>query len=473
MSRKRYAGDVSLNPVYLSARSAIITPERAIGVTIYALKKWLPRLGPERWSLIQLLRGLCFDADRRPDGTKRVTTSWKSLGELLQVHEETIASWLKHEPIPDDKPWRRIMPSDDYSEYLSLFIPRLRYAYETRNGKTRRVGFLLEVLMEDPVAPEDEVRLTHQVELMRYEQKQFGLADAQSFNPAQTELHPLSQTTVNQVSTPEVGSPNHNQSDQHGLTQGFVNPGNPDSQPPVKQYYVDSLVDVILDSTDLPYDKSEEIRENVNQLSQLIEQLKQLKHYKRNYLQILEPVITFTERLLDDYHSTKMLYKVLRVLFPDYMDIYVLAIEKALIAASVKPKVNKGAVFVSTIRQYADEAEIDLGLQSSDDTAGGHQPTVPGRIESREISMSSQNSVSSVEEAIWSETLSKLQGQMTKGAFDSVMQKTNLVSIEDDIYIVQVAAPSAKEWLENRWRAVVERALSSVIGVKVKVSFRL
>jgi chromosomal replication initiation ATPase DnaA len=87
--------------------------------------------------------------------------------------------------------------------------------------------------------------------------------------------------------------------------------------------------------------------------------------------------------------------------------------------------------------------------------------------------MSSQNSVSSVEEAIWSETLSKLQGQMTKGAFDSVMQKTNLVSIEDDIYIVQVAAPSAKEWLENRWRAVVERALSSVIGVKVKVSFRL
>ncbi len=142
----QYSGsgnNLTLSPVYLSARSAIVTPERAIPITLYALNKWLPRLGAERWSLVQLLRGFCLDAPRRHDGTKRITSSWKSLAECLQVHEETIANWLKHEKIPDDKPWRRIRRSDDYSEYLSLFIPRLRYAYETRNGKTRRIGFLL------------------------------------------------------------------------------------------------------------------------------------------------------------------------------------------------------------------------------------------------------------------------------------------------------------------------------------------
>ena len=464
-------GDVSLNPVYLSARSAIITPERAIAVTIYALRKWLPRLGPERWSLIQLLRGLCFDADRRPDGTKRVTTSWKTLGELLQVHEETIASWLKHEPILDDKPWRRIISADDYSEYLSCFIPRLRYAYETRNGKTRRVGFLLEVLMEDPVAPEDEVKLTHQVELMRYEQKRFGL-DEQSFNPTQADLPNLSQAPVNQVSPHNTHSLPPTQAGSSGLTPILVNPDNHDSQIDVKQHYVDSSVDVISDSADLRYGKSEEVRENINQLNQLFEQLKQLKQYKRNYLQILEPVITLTEQLLDDYHSTKMLYKVLRVLFPNHADVYVLAMEKALVTAAVEPQVNKGAVFVSAVRRYAEEADIDLGLRVSNSSATGKQPQALPHGTMKYTS-SSPTLSGSVEEAIWSETLSKLQGQMTKAAYDSVMQKTRLVSITDDIYIVQVATSSAKEWLENRWRVVVERALSSVIGVKVKVSFQL
>jgi hypothetical protein len=117
---------LSVSPVYLSARSAIVTPEMAIPVTLYSLKKWLPRLGTGRWSLVQLLRGLSLDAPRRTDGTKRVTISWRLLAERLQIHEETVASWLKHEVIPDDKPWRRVIPIDDYAQYLSIFIPRLR-----------------------------------------------------------------------------------------------------------------------------------------------------------------------------------------------------------------------------------------------------------------------------------------------------------------------------------------------------------
>lgn len=475
MSRKTYAGNVSLNPVYLSARSAIVTPERAIAVTIYALKKWLPRLGPERWSLVQLLRGLCFDATRRPDGTKRVTTSWKNLGELLQVHEETIASWLRHERIPDDKPWRRIIPSDDYSEYLSLFIPRLRYAYETSNGKTRRVGFLLEVLMEDPIAPEDEVRWAHEVELLRYEQGDLGLKNhpsRQSLNRFDSDLPTSPSVNINEVTVSGVDLPVSSQSKQRRLTNKLVNQDNSDLQPFVKQHYVDSSADVTSDSSDLRYGKSDEIGENINKLTILIEQLKQLKHRKRNYLQILEPVITLTETLLDDYHSTRMLYKVLKVLFPDYTDIYVLAVEKALVVHSDDESVNKGAIFVTVLRQLATDVAIDLGLKSSGVMSIEQPLQAKFRSPSRTV-LPPVQLTGSVEDAIWSEVLSKLEGQMTKGTFTSVMQGTQLLGLEGDTYVVQVATLSAKEWLDNRWRYVVERALSGVIGAQVKVEFRM
>jgi hypothetical protein len=167
--------DLFIHPVYLSARAAIVTPERAIPLSIYAAQKWLPRLGPERWCLVMLLRAMCIDSQRRSDGTKRITCSWRQLADMMDVHEETVASWLKHKPIANDKPWRQIIPTDEKAKYLSLFIPRLRYAYETHNGKTRRLGFVLEVLMEDPVVPEDEDKLRKQMELLQLQQGQLGL----------------------------------------------------------------------------------------------------------------------------------------------------------------------------------------------------------------------------------------------------------------------------------------------------------
>ncbi len=79
----------------------------------------------------------------------------------------------------------------------------------------------------------------------------------------------------------------------------------------------------------------------------------------------------------------------------------------------------------------------------------------------------------SLEDAIWSETLSTLKGRMPKGTFNSIMQGTQLLGLEDDTYIVQVATKHAKAWLDNRLKKVVERALSTVIGTTVKVDFRL
>lgn len=483
MSRQT-SGNISLNPVYLSARSAIVIPERAIPVTIYALQKWLPRLGTERWSLIQFLRGLCMDAPRRPDGTKRVTSSWKFLGEALQVHEETIANWLRHEVIPGDKPWRRIMPIDDYAKYLSLFIPRLRYAYESRNGKTRRVGFLLEVLMEDPIAPEDEIRLAQQLELLRYEQAELGLAQQstpQILNPAEIDSPPLSPLTINKLSDVNKTNPDlHHlhQSGQTRLTTQPVNRSYSDLQPNVKQYYPGSPLDVISISSDLQASKSEEIGKNVNNLNTLIKNLKQLKDQKRNYLQILEPIVVLTENLLEDYHSTAMLYKVLKILFPDYTDIYSLAVEEALVAYASNKSFKKGAIFVNTIRQLALEANIDLGFKTSEVTPIEHSLQADHLAETtpRPISSSAESTDlnSSLEDAIWSETLSKLAGRLTKGTFISVIQKTQLLSIDHDVYIVRVETTQAKDWLDNRLRPVVERALADVVGISpVKIDFRL
>ena len=144
--------DLSIHPVYLSARAAIIAPERAVPVTLYSVQKWLPRLGSERWCLVTLLRGLCIDAPRRSDGTKRVTCSWRELAEMLNVHEETIASWLKHEPIPNDTPWRAIIPDDEKAQYLSLFIPRLRYAYETDKFEILKHDF--NAYLTKPIKPD-------------------------------------------------------------------------------------------------------------------------------------------------------------------------------------------------------------------------------------------------------------------------------------------------------------------------------
>jgi chromosomal replication initiation ATPase DnaA len=79
----------------------------------------------------------------------------------------------------------------------------------------------------------------------------------------------------------------------------------------------------------------------------------------------------------------------------------------------------------------------------------------------------------SVNEAIWAETQSVLRPQMTRATYDTIIQGTMLLGRENGNYVVGVQTEMAKEWLENRLRDIVRRALSSVIGVTVNVEFRL
>lgn len=476
--------DLSIHPVYLSARAAIIAPERAVPVTIYSAQKWLPRLGPERWCLVILLRGLCVDAPRRGDGTKRITCSWRDLAEMLDVHEETVASWLKHQPIPNDKPWRGIIPSDEKARYLSLFIPRLRYAYETYNGKTRRVGFLLEILMEDPVVPEDEARLQQQVELLRMQQGELGLetyrlpenvrGDKFGLPKISEEWREPQKTDLHYVNLENLELPDLANSEQVGLLKPLVNQDNSDLLVSVKQRNPASGDYVNLAFPGLPESKSAESGKNVNELDILINQIKQINLNKNSKRNAFEPVVRQTEILLKDHHSEAMFYKVLNALYPNRLDLYVAAVQVALEAAEIDPQINQGAVFVRAVRDFADEAGVELGLkQTSTRELEGQEDDPLGTQVPRMQPSFPPLAPPSVNEAIWAETQSVLRPQMTRATYDTIIQGTMLLGRENGNYVVGVQTEMAKEWLENRLRDVVRRALSSVIGVTVNVEFRL
>jgi hypothetical protein len=324
--------------------------------------------------------------------------------------------------------------------------------------------------MEDPVAPEDEIRLSQQVELLQLQQGELGLdtyRKSPDVNRRQSDLQELSTSGVNDVTTQDAGSPQGGVPGEKRLTNTAVNPGKLDLPSPVKQYYVDSALDVITGNPNSHYGKSDWVANNVNKLKNLIKELKQLKHQKRNYQQIVEPIITLTEALLEDYHSTAMLYKVLKILFPSHTGIYVLAVEEALTAYSIDESVNRGAIFVRELRKLSAEANVELGFRS-------REANTPPLLQSdfSNLTPASESLEASLEDIIWSETLSLLQGQMTRAMFNSVMQGTRLDGAQSGTYVVQVANDMTKDWLDNRLRNVVERALSSVVGHPVRVEFR-
>jgi len=472
--------DLSIHPVYLSARAAIVAPERAIPLTIYATQKWLPRLGPERWCLVMLLRSLSIDSKRRNDGTKRVSCSWRQLSEMLDVHEETIASWLKHEPIPNDKPWRRIIPTDDQAECLALFIPRIRYAYETSSGKTRRVGFLLEVLMEDPVIPEDEIRLQKQIELMQLQQGTLGLETyrlTESVSPKLTELPQISNggrtpeiLDSRYVNPPQPGLHNEANPLQLDLHNQLVNSEYLDLQANVKQDNSSLNGYVNQQKESLHSDKSVIPGKNVNELDILIQNIKQKSIRKNLRRDVFDPVIELTETLLDDTHSKGMLYKVLNSLYPERIDLYVAAVRVALDAARLDASTNRGAIFVRAVREFAEVAGVDLGLKRLQSDVFEDDGN-PGSRQDAFVQSSLQ--APSVLDAIWTETQLILRRQMTQATYDAIIQGTTLLEQRGQKYVVGVRSEMAKEWLENRLREIVQRALSATIGQPVDVEFSL
>ncbi len=319
---------LALEPVYTTAASAIIRPELNVATSLYSVQNWLPLLGVQRWSLVQVLRCLCVHSPRRPDGTKWLTTTWKELADLLDVDRRTIGQWLAHEPIPDQKPWHRLVPSPgEEIAYLSYFIPRLKYAYVHQDGVTRRQGFVLEILMEDPLVPADRALIAQSPQRGDY------------YTPVKSQnLTLLSESVKSKNIT---------------------------SRPDVKSVHVTSRSGVTSENATSQSRKVAEPARNVKQLTAYITNELNLELTgKRRIRKALRPVVNIAEAVLDDYHSTAMLYKVLLALYPDHLDIFLQAIEEAVDIGKADSEANLGALFVSILKELAAEVGVDLGFKS-------------------------------------------------------------------------------------------------------------
>lgn len=279
---------------------------------------------------------------------------------------------------------------------------------------------------------------------------------------------------LHNVKQPMSDLPEPAKPDQSDLHNDIVNPNKLGLQTSVKQQNVglDSYVNP--GRTDLHKAKLEESGKNVNELDSLIQKIKHENISKYSRKKAFEPIVASTELLLDDHHSTAMFYKVLGALYPERLDLYVAAVRIALRAAEEDPTVNSGAVFVRTIRDFAEVAGVELGLKSSSSrlaTGDSSADDLPGT----QLPMAVMQSTAppSVDEAVWSETQLVLRRQMTRATFDAIIQGTRLLGRADDIFVVGVQSKMAQEWLENRLRDVVQRALSNVVGTAVKVEFRV
>ena len=166
---------VSLVGLWQNGTNAVIRPDRQVAVAEYWWRKWLPLLGMERWMLVTVLRWLYAQAvDLDAPRQAAVTLEFKvpELAEALGMSVKTVYRLLDSEPIEDEKPWRRLAlpkraraPEEERrrTELLRLFIPRLRYTAERRDGVTRRTGMMVELVLDVLPAPEDAEALGVQI----------------------------------------------------------------------------------------------------------------------------------------------------------------------------------------------------------------------------------------------------------------------------------------------------------------------
>lgn len=74
-------------------------------------------------------------------------------------------------------------------------------------------------------------------------------------------------------------------------------------------------------------------------------------------------------------------------------------------------------------------------------------------------------------QAAWKATLNELELQMTRATFNSWLKDAELVSVDENKYIIGVPTKHAKAWLEKRLHGTVLRTLSAVTNTAVDLHF--
>lgn len=177
-TQPQLAALVGLRALWHSPVNATTKPGLIMAVTEYWWRKWLPILGWARWFLVTMLRWtylkrVGLDGDHGGEGAAtgasnvmQIEVTVRELAGSLGMTEKELYRLVASEPIEGEEKWRQLcLPAEGgYKQYeigqveaLRLFLPRLRYLYRVVEvGKPpQRVGFVLELLMDDIPTPED------------------------------------------------------------------------------------------------------------------------------------------------------------------------------------------------------------------------------------------------------------------------------------------------------------------------------
>jgi chromosomal replication initiator protein len=72
---------------------------------------------------------------------------------------------------------------------------------------------------------------------------------------------------------------------------------------------------------------------------------------------------------------------------------------------------------------------------------------------------------------IWHATLGELQLQMTKATFDTWVRPTHAIDFDNGAMTIGVHSAYAKEWLENRLQATIQRTVTGIVGEPVRIRY--
>lgn len=129
---------VMLQRAYGDRRAAVIQPERGMFVTLYFLYQWLPLIGQSAMSVILAARSMCYWNPMTGELRNVVETEMKEIAQRAAVSVRTVKAVLNNELVK--------------TYFLRYKVRRVM----TTNG-VRTAGIVLQVRMDDPLTPEDQL----------------------------------------------------------------------------------------------------------------------------------------------------------------------------------------------------------------------------------------------------------------------------------------------------------------------------
>jgi hypothetical protein len=131
---------VMLQRAYGDRRAAVIQPERGMFMTLYFLYQWLPLIGQSAMTVILAARSMCYWNPMTGELRNVVETEMKEIAQRAAVSVRTVKAVLNDDLVK--------------TYFLRYRVRRVM----TTNG-VRTAGIVLQVRMDDPLTPEDQ--LTH------------------------------------------------------------------------------------------------------------------------------------------------------------------------------------------------------------------------------------------------------------------------------------------------------------------------